>query len=443
VLYLSPIVDNIQEGNFQRYSLTLGEVLAFPAELWLKNAEFIVGVAIAYLGWPLAIMAAATIALDLLWPGRDGRAIAVWSAASLVAFALTAKIIYSRYVVFCLVLALLPVAAWLVMIGRRSRASRAGRLVAIALGTTAALPGLLFAARLLADPAGAAWMDDRRYITDRFQYVESNYAGYGLPEIVGLLRERAAGSRIVVLTRNATGMARDGVAAYLLGWPNVEVGFVPENIAVDEGLQESATRAYEQISRGNPSYYVLTDAPGGEQERRFRSLNPGAQLVAEVAKPGNHSRFQLYQLSPATVEGDTWLDPPIRIGGALELRGYRLDSAVVRAGDTLRLTLYWAATGRAGKDYTVFNHVANPGGPIWGQKDSPPLGGRRPTSGWRPGDVVADHYEIPIKPETPPGVYELITGMYDFHTLQRLSVLRDVSDPSDRVLIASITVRPD
>ena len=56
-----------------------------------------------------------------------------------------------------------------------------------------------FALPLLTDPADAPWMNDRRYITDRFQYVESNYAGYGLPEIVGYLREQAAEGPVVVL----------------------------------------------------------------------------------------------------------------------------------------------------------------------------------------------------------------------------------------------------
>ncbi len=45
MLYVSPIVGNIQEGNFQRYSLTAGEMLRFPAGQWWSNARFIAGAA--------------------------------------------------------------------------------------------------------------------------------------------------------------------------------------------------------------------------------------------------------------------------------------------------------------------------------------------------------------------------------------------------------------
>ena len=46
-------------------------------------------------------------------------------------------------------------------------------------------------------------------------------------------------------------------------------------------------------NQGAPVYYVLTDAPNGEQERRFTTLHPDARLELSLAKPGGQSRFQL------------------------------------------------------------------------------------------------------------------------------------------------------
>ena len=45
-------------------------------------------------------------------------------------------------------------------------------------------------------------MNDSRFITDRFQYVESNYAGYGLPDLVTYIREQATQKPVVVMTRS-------------------------------------------------------------------------------------------------------------------------------------------------------------------------------------------------------------------------------------------------
>jgi hypothetical protein len=305
------------------------------------------------------------------------------------------------------------------------------------------VPGIGFGARLLTDPAGAPWMNDPEFITDRFQYVESNYAGYGLAEIVAYVRARAAETPVVVLSRNVTGMPRDGVTAYLLAWPNVEVGFVPERESARARLLREPDRAYQLAARGAETYYVLSDAPGGEQERRFRSLNPEAVPLIDVAKPGNHSRFQLYRLPLQLGAGDTWLDPPAQVGSAVALGGFGLPQRTVAPGGVLRLALYWEARARPDRDYTVFTHLEGPNDRIWGQKDSQPMDGKRPTSRWRPGEAVPDVYEIPIQPDAPPGTYDLVVGMYDLATLQRLPVISSAGIPADRLLLARITVAPD
>lgn len=457
VLYLSPIIDNISEGNFDRYSLTAGEVLQAPFALWGRNVTFVVEAATVYLGWPLTLLAAAAVLVGAFGGGRPGRVAAVWTLVPLALFVLTAKLIYSRYVVFCFVGALLPAAGLLVALAHQRlpplplpRVPAAGRTVPLAAGVAAlvtlvaVVPGLAFGARLLADPASAPWMDDKRFITDRFQYVESNYAGYGLREIVDHLRAQAAHGPVVVLARNTTGMPRDGVTAYLLDWPNVHVGFVPEHEGIEQRLQREPDRAYLLAAQGADLYYVLSDAPNGEQERRFRSLNPGLAPLMEIPKPGNHSRFQLYRTRLSGPAADTWLDPPVRFGREIALRGFRLDSAAATPGGTLRLVLYWEALAQPARNYTVFNHMLDHmldgSATIWGQHDGQPADGQRPSSRWRAGDLVADVHDIAVRPDTPPGTYDLITGLYERETLQRLPVEREGAAPSNHVVLLKVSV---
>ena len=459
VLYLSPIVDNLQEGNFQRYSLTAGEALRFPFDLWLANATFVTLAAGTYLGPALALACVAGLFLAALRTGHTGHAgrggliLLLWVAVPLAAFVLTAKIIYSRYIVFCFVCAL-PAAAYLLveawrLSGRVSGvlpllgARRGARGLAAAAGVAlVAWPAAAFGAALLADPRSAPWMNDRRWITDRFQYVESNYAGYGLREIVDYLGEQAQRKPVVVLTRDATGMPRDGVTAYLLEQPSVTLGFVPEREPVAERLERQATRAFLLANQGADLYYVLTDAPNGEQEQLFRRRNPEMRLVLDIPKPGNHSRFQLYQMPWDRTTDDIWLDPAPRFGGTIVLRGYNLSARATHPSGTLRLILYWEATARPPRDYNVFNHVADAGGAIRGQKDGPPGGGQLPTSRWRPRQLVADTHEVQIRPDAPPGDYVLNTGLYDLQTLQRLPVTLPGGAPADHVNLGRVSVFP-
>ena len=414
VLYLSPIVDNLAEGNFQRYSLTPGEILRFPLDLWLSNAAFIGAASLTYLGLPLAVASALGMAWLVARPTPDRIALALWVVVPLLAFAITAKVIYTRYLVFSFVCAL-PAVAALVSRARAPLLLTASLVVLLA-------PAARFDALLLGDPASAPWFDDRRWITDRFQYVESNYAGYGLRQIVDTLLARSRERPIVVISRSATGMPRDGVTAYLLHRPRIDVDLIPESDPVRRRLAEQPTRAFHDANQGDPVYYVLTDAPGGEQELRFRSLNPEAQLELTIPKPGNHSRFLLSRIPWVAVGEDRVLSPPAVFENGISLAGYNVSSRDAHPGDTVRLTLYWQAAAAPERDLTVFNHVAGPGDVLAGQQDSQPAGGLAPTSGWRPGQFIADSHVIVIRPDAAPGTYELRTGLYELRTLQRVPV---------------------
>ena len=114
--------------------------------------------------------------------------------------------------------------------------------------------------------------------------------------------------------------------------------------------------------------------------------------------------------------------PPLwtaELGGKIRLLSYQLDTSQVKAGEEVRLTLYWQALREMDESYTVFTHLIDDANQIWGQKDNPPAS---PTSEWREGEVVEDSYVIPVQAGAPQGTYRLTVGMYDPQTMQRLPV---------------------
>ena len=36
-----------------------------------------------------------------------------------------------------------------------------------------------------------------------------------------------------------------------------------------------------------------------------------------------------------------------------------------------------------------------------------------PTAAWATGQIIADTYPLPIPPDTPPGAYRIVVGMYN------------------------------
>ncbi len=106
-----------------------------------------------------------------------------------------------------------------------------------------------------------------------------------------------------------------------------------------------------------------------------------------------------------------------RFGDRIELVGYEMAPRRVRPGDTVVLTLYWRALGPTDHDYTVFTHILEPPQTLWGQEDRPPT---PPTSQWQAGKVYRETYTLRVKPETPPGFYEVEIGLYRPDTGERL-----------------------
>jgi hypothetical protein len=122
----------------------------------------------------------------------------------------------------------------------------------------------------------------------------------------------------------------------------------------------------------------------------------------------------------------------VLLGDQIELLGYDLENET----DGLQLTLYWKAMRVPDQDYTVFVHVRDSAGEVAAQKDQPPLNGAYPTSLWDSGEVIQDDVGIPLD-NLPAGDYEIVVGMYDYETGQRLWV-DDAADGT--VILDTISV---
>ncbi len=118
----------------------------------------------------------------------------------------------------------------------------------------------------------------------------------------------------------------------------------------------------------------------------------------------------------------------VRLGGVIQLRGYSIDAADIRAGNDLPLTIYWQAEKPIPTDYTIFVQVLDSQGQLAAQNDSQPLYGYFPTSHWQPGEIVPDRVDISLPAELPAGNYTIIAGMYNLQTLERVPVAETGSD---------------
>jgi hypothetical protein len=133
-----------------------------------------------------------------------------------------------------------------------------------------------------------------------------------------------------------------------------------------------------------------------------------------------------------------------QIGDSILLEGYDLTPTLLRAGDTLHLTLHWTTTATVNQDITVFTQLLGPDFQLHGQLDHQPIDNLWPTTRWQPGEHLADHYAIPISEQAPGGEYRLLVGMYNGQTGERQSITQNGSPVPDKAIhLATITVTPE
>lgn len=98
------------------------------------------------------------------------------------------------------------------------------------------------------------------------------------------------------------------------------------------------------------------------------------------------------------------------------------------AAGPLEISLKWKGAHTVEEDYTMFVQVVGPDGRLYGQVDSWPQHGGRPTSHWTAGEQLEDHYALYLEDEMLPGNYQVIVGWYLLADMGRIPVITETGD---------------
>jgi uncharacterized membrane protein len=119
---------------------------------------------------------------------------------------------------------------------------------------------------------------------------------------------------------------------------------------------------------------------------------------------------QLPIASPAFTQNDAVFD------GKLQLNSHWLR----RAGDWFYVVLNWQPVKTIAKDYKVFVHVRDASGTVVFQNDKLPLNELLPMTRWQAGVPLRDAHAMVIPKDLPAGAYQVVAGVYDPLTNERL-----------------------
>ncbi|HLF26799.1 MAG TPA: hypothetical protein VJG32_10710 [Anaerolineae bacterium] len=199
-----------------------------------------------------------------------------------------------------------------------------------------------------------------------------------------------------------------------------------------QGYPTSRWSAGEQII-SLVTLRVPAAAPSGEYHWRGALLDAAGQPAATFEmRPAFRVDAPERSFDIPTIANSLRL----ALGEFATLLGFDLATDRVSPGDAIELTLYWQARAETETSYKVFVHLVNAEGRVVAQADAAPVNGARPTTGWLPGEVIADRYAITLPGDLAPGEYRIVAGMYDPESNARLKTTAG----DEAVALAAITV---
>lgn len=189
------------------------------------------------------------------------------------------------------------------------------------------------------------------------------------------------------------------------GWPEEEQELVDQGYVLSRIVQvdqEPMLHLYEKgATPDSPEVLNLED-----YRRQFDRLATPARFAREEMS-GRHTSFNFDQ--------------------KLRLVGYYLPAGPVKAGDLVPVTVYWESLLSMEVRYRGFVHLVGPDDTRWGQHDDDPAC-RLLTTDMRPGQRSSRQFRLPVDAATPPGEYNVLFGLYDPATLERLEIWDELSN---------------
>ncbi len=191
-----------------------------------------------------------------------------------------------------------------------------------------------------------------------------------------------------------------------------------ERIALGEGLTTAATSmagGYTLFSLSLPP-----DVPRGVYLIQLRLAGPEGEVYART--PAGHSMGTLY-LQPVWVESSPPAPSAVLgpFGPDIRLHGLTLSQAIT---SRLSIRLDWSAVRPMGTNLGISLRLLDDGGDVVTSMDTQPGYGFLPTSLWRPGELVADRYLLPLPEGGITGTHHLELVLYQFPTLEPVGQAR-------------------
>lgn len=278
-------------------------ILGIPIKV-LQNLNQPLGYLFHYLTWPVCFLAVMYLFLQLKSLDRKTFFVAAYFLIPVFIIVGTASEGFSRYYLFCGT----PLLLWAALAGNRildilrQRASgKVAYAVSVILLASLSIPAVSFDMKLLNDPATAPFTE-----RDRYQFVTSEFSGYGVPDAVNFLKQAAKENKITLLVSPDWGNPADALSVYFSRHSNIQIHmawWMFQNPLLSPKIKNIPLHRKftgEYLGDLHPNelqdVYFVTRTSAGFPRNVFRQVNGNFQLVQAFKKPGSTLFVEVYKL---------------------------------------------------------------------------------------------------------------------------------------------------
>jgi hypothetical protein len=177
-----------------------------------------------------------------------------------------------------------------------------------------------------------------------------------------------------------------------------------ETVTADDEADRLA-RVEAALARGQ-STYITRPLPGVTGSHSLAS-------VTGLIDVGDDLQSLIRVSDPSDMVPEMPRPVSQEITPGLELLGYGVREHHGHGQGWARLRLWWRSSKGVAKSFKTSARLVDASGHTVAATDAEPVAGAYPTPVWRPGEVVADAYEIPLPAGLPPGEYRPLVIVYD------------------------------
>ena len=181
--------------------------------------------------------------------------------------------------------------------------------------------------------------------------------------------------------------------------------------------------------------------PAGQYQIRVRLLTEDKNTPITNVNSSEELPTLPITIHPQETDPDSTSGRISQFANNMALHGIVGPQTEITVNEWVRFTLIWKAAETVADDFTVFTQLIDSNGKIWGQYDNPPKGGRYPTSAWILDELIEDDYAIKVDPDTPPGQYQLLVGMYNSTSGERAIITDGVNQGQDFVTVTTVKIK--